>query len=471
MAPRDILSMIKEAFRDWNEDNAPRLGAALSYYTIFSIAPLLLISIAAAGLVFGQEAAQGRIVAQIQGLIGREAAEAVQGMIENARKPGEGVMATIFGTAMLLFGAGGAFNELRATLDVIWEIPPRRGGGIKALLRERLLSFAMVLVVGFLLLVSLVLSAAISLLEIKGEFRGSGVVLQVVNNLVSLAVITVLFALIFKYLPDAHPPVAWKGHLGGRVHHRLPVHARQVRRRPVSRAQQRGLRLRGGRLPGPAAHLGLLLGADPVLRGRADAGERTTAWLSAGFGFARGRGRGRGIGVGGGRCGAVAEGRGAGRAGGRTPGGVPRVQGRSRRHAAPRRHGPRRRLLSNPRCCGRQRARSGAASPSAWPCCCWGSSTREKGGRGSRLDRPVPWPTSVARGYRLLVPGRVTSRRLSYAGRVVGAEDQLGLVGVVGPAAERDVLHRGFTTQSIGPDWRGGIRESCAPCSGAHSSR
>jgi membrane protein len=119
-------------------------------------------------------------------------------------------MATLFGTAMLLFGAGGAFNELRAALDVIWEIPPRKGGGIMALVKERLASFGMVLVVGFLLLVSLVLSAAISLLEVKGTFPGSGIVLQIVNNAVSLAVITVLFALIFKYLPDAHPAIAWK---------------------------------------------------------------------------------------------------------------------------------------------------------------------------------------------------------------------------------------------------------------------
>jgi membrane protein len=207
---RDIPAMLKEAFKDWSEDNAPRLGAALSYYTIFSIAPLLLISIAVAGLVFGQAAAQGRIVAEIQGLIGREAAESVQAMLENARKPGQGIMATVFGAVTLLFGAGGAFNELRAALDMIWEIPPRKGGGIKALLRERLASFAMVLVVGFLLLVSLVLSALLSAFEVKGVFPGSIVMLQVLNNAVSLAVITVLFALIFKYLPDAHPPVAWK---------------------------------------------------------------------------------------------------------------------------------------------------------------------------------------------------------------------------------------------------------------------
>jgi membrane protein len=210
MAPREIFSIVKEAFTDWNEDNAPRLGAALSYYTIFSIAPLLLISIAVAALFFGQEAAQGRIVGQIEGLIGRDAAKAVQEMIENARKPGEGIMATVFGVSMLLFGAGGAFNELRAALDVIWEIPPRKGGGILGMIRERIASFGMVLVVGFLLLVSLVISAGISLLEVKGTFAGSGVILQVLNTLVSLGVITVLFALIFKFLPDAHPAVGWK---------------------------------------------------------------------------------------------------------------------------------------------------------------------------------------------------------------------------------------------------------------------
>src|SRR3954471_5309266 len=191
-----MVAVVKEAFSDWSEDNAPRLGAALSYYTIFSIAPLLLISIAVAGLAFGHDAAQGRIVGQIQGLVGGQAAEAIQGMLENARKPGQGLLATIFGAVTLLFGAGGAFNELRAALDVIWEIPPRKGGGIKAMVRERLASFAMVLVVGFLLLVSLVISAAISAFEVKGGFPGSGIVLQVLNNAVSLAVITVLFALI-----------------------------------------------------------------------------------------------------------------------------------------------------------------------------------------------------------------------------------------------------------------------------------
>ena len=210
MGARDVWAMLTEAFKDWNEDNAPRLGAALSYYTIFSIAPLLLISVAVAGLVFGADAAQGRVVGQIQAFVGRAAAEAIQDMIESARKPGQGVMATVLGTATLLFGAGGAFNELRGALDVIWEIPPRKSGGLMAIVHDRIASFGMVLVVGFLLLVSLVLSAGISAFELKGTFLGSALVLQAVNQGVSLVIITVLFALIFKYLPDAHPPVAWK---------------------------------------------------------------------------------------------------------------------------------------------------------------------------------------------------------------------------------------------------------------------
>jgi membrane protein len=210
MRPGQVVALVREAFDDWNEDNAPRLGAALSYYTIFSIAPLLLISIAVAGLVFGHDAAQGRIVGEIRGLVGDQAAQAIQAMIENAHQPGQGVMATVFGAVTLVFGAGGAFNELRGALDVVWEIPPRQGRGIMGMVRERLASFAMVLVVGFLLLVSLVVSAALSALRVTGTFPGSPVVLEIVNDVVSIGVIAVLFALIFKYLPDAHPPVAWK---------------------------------------------------------------------------------------------------------------------------------------------------------------------------------------------------------------------------------------------------------------------
>jgi membrane protein len=209
---RDMPGMLKEAFTGWREDKAPRLGAALSYYTIFSLAPLLLIAVAIAGLAFGREAAQGRIVDEIGGVLGRDGADIIQTMVVNARRPGEGILATIVGVIALLFGASGAFNELRQAMNTVWEVPERKGGGIKALIRDRLLSFAMVVFIGFLLLVSLVVSAGLSAMgEVMGGFMTEKLhLLQIANVIVSLAVITVLFAMIFKFLPDAEPIVAWK---------------------------------------------------------------------------------------------------------------------------------------------------------------------------------------------------------------------------------------------------------------------
>lgn len=199
---RDLPGMLKEAFEDWKDDKAPRLGAALAYYTIFSLAPLLLIAVAIAGLAFGREAAQGRIVDEIGGVLGKQGGEAIQAMVEGARKPAEGILATVTGVVALLFGASGAFNELRQAMNTVWEVPERAGGGLKALVKDRILSFAMVLFIGFLLLVSLVVSAALSAM---GDALGS-----IANAVVSVAVITVLFAMIFKFLPDAQPAIAWK---------------------------------------------------------------------------------------------------------------------------------------------------------------------------------------------------------------------------------------------------------------------
>lgn len=209
---RDLPGMLKEAFTDWKNDDAPRLGAALSYYTIFSLAPLLLIAVAIAGLAFGREAAQGRIVDEIGGVLGESGAEAIQAMVANARKPSEGILATILGVLALLFGASGAFNELRQAMNTVWDVPKREGGGIKAIVKDRILSFAMVLSIGFLLLVSLVLSAGLSAMgEVMGGFLTERLhLLQIVTAVVSLAVVTVLFAMIFKFLPDAQPAIAWK---------------------------------------------------------------------------------------------------------------------------------------------------------------------------------------------------------------------------------------------------------------------
>lgn len=209
---RDLPGMLKEAFTDWKDDGAPRLGAALAYYTIFSLAPLVLIAVAIAGLAFGKEAAEGRIVDEIGGMLGEAGARAIQGVVENASRPASGVLATVMGLAALLFGASGAFNELRQAMNTVWEVPDREGGGIKALVKDRILSFAMVLFIGFLLLVSLVLSAGLSALgETMGGFVSEKLrLLEIVNTVVSLGVVTVLFAMIFKYLPDATPAVAWK---------------------------------------------------------------------------------------------------------------------------------------------------------------------------------------------------------------------------------------------------------------------
>ncbi|MBI3942837.1 MAG: YihY/virulence factor BrkB family protein [Chloroflexi bacterium] len=198
-------TLLKDTFNAWNEDKAPRLAAALAYYTIFSMAPLLIIVIAIAGLVFGEAAVRGQIVGQIQGLVGEEGAQLIQTMIENAGEKNSGIFATIIGVVTLVLGAMGVFGQLQDALNTIWEVAPKPGGGIKDILGNRLLSFAMVLSIGFLLLVSLVVSAGLAAL---GKFAtnvspGFSIGLQVVNLLVSFAVTTVLFAGIYKFLPDA----------------------------------------------------------------------------------------------------------------------------------------------------------------------------------------------------------------------------------------------------------------------------
>lgn len=210
MKLKDIWTLLKDTYHQWSEDKASRLAAALSYYTIFSLAPLLVIAIAITGLVYGQQAAQNQIVGQIQGLVGHNGAQAIQTMIEGARKPSTSIIATIIGIILLLFGAAGLFGQLQDALNTIWEVTPKPNQGVWAMIKERFLSFTMVLGIGFLLLVSLVISATLSALGvfITGLLPGMDILLQVVNFVVSFAVVTFLFAMIFKYLPDAE--IAWR---------------------------------------------------------------------------------------------------------------------------------------------------------------------------------------------------------------------------------------------------------------------
>jgi membrane protein len=208
---KTIVRLVRETVDEWNEDNVPLLAAALAYYTMFSIAPLLIIVIAIAGAIYGEEAARGEIVRQIQGLVGRDGAEFIQSMIQNASRPGSGGgIATLIGIGVLIFGASGVFGQLQAALNTIWEVKPKPGRAVKSFVQARFLSFAMVLVIGFLLLVSLVLSAALS--GISGYFNGFlpevFQVGRILNSVLSFALITLLFAAIYKFLPDVEVP--WK---------------------------------------------------------------------------------------------------------------------------------------------------------------------------------------------------------------------------------------------------------------------
>lgn len=203
-----VFELFKQTVREWSEDKVPRLGAALAFYSVFALAPLLLIVIAVVGFVFGRDAAQRHIVAQIASIVGLETGQAIERILESASRPESSTFAVVIGVIVLLFGASGVFAQLQDALNTIWEVAPRPGRGWKGLLRDRFLSLTMVLGVGFLLLVSLVISAGISAMagaldDSTGKFVG-----HVVNFVASLAIITVLFAMIFKVLPDV--TIAWR---------------------------------------------------------------------------------------------------------------------------------------------------------------------------------------------------------------------------------------------------------------------
>ena len=196
--------LVKKSVTAWSDDYAPSMGAALSYYTVFSLAPMLLIVIGVAGLVFGQDAARGALFDQLSAMMGADAAKAIQGILASASKPSEGILATAIGAGVLLIGATAVFGELQDALDRIWRAPEKeKGGGLWGLLRTRFLSFGMILGIAFLLMVSLVVGTAVSALGKwwSPVFGGWEVLAQVVTFLFGLAVTTVGFALIYKLMP------------------------------------------------------------------------------------------------------------------------------------------------------------------------------------------------------------------------------------------------------------------------------
>lgn len=207
---RQIWDLIRKSVVAWVDDYAPSMGAALAYYTLFSIAPLLIIAIAVAGLFFGQEAARGEIVAQIQGIIGLEGAAAVQSLLKSASKPSQNLFALVVSIITLVIGATTVFEELQSDFDRIWRVPAAKENSIWALLRTRLLSFVLVLGLGFLLLVSLVVSAAIAAFGKwwDGLFEGREAFLYALNFSISFMIATLLFAMIYKFMPRAR--IAWR---------------------------------------------------------------------------------------------------------------------------------------------------------------------------------------------------------------------------------------------------------------------
>ena len=216
MKPKSLWKLLKTIVIKWLDADPFQSAAALSYYTLFSLAPLLIISIAVAGFVFGHEAAHNQIVMTIQGLVGRESAEAVQAMIQSAsNRPESGLLSSLIGGIVLLFGAGGVVGQLQTSLNAIWGVKTQSHSGVHEFIRKRFISFAMVLAVGFLLLVSLAISALISgVAQFMGGLIGeAALIAHVLDIFLSFGFITLLFATIYKLLPDVQ--IQWNDVLIG----------------------------------------------------------------------------------------------------------------------------------------------------------------------------------------------------------------------------------------------------------------
>jgi membrane protein len=211
MNAKAIFELLKETVTEFQQDRAPRLAAAMAYSAAFAIGPLLLISIAIAGFVFGEAAAEGEIVGQIEGAVGTEAAEAIQTALQAADEPGAGTIATIIGIGTLLMGAAWLFMSVKDSLNTVWGVRPE-GGGIMHMIKSLVLAVVMVLAVGFLLLLLLFANMAVAMVSnlfaelLPGPLVGIG--LQALAFLISFGVLTLLFAVIYKVLPDAE--IEWR---------------------------------------------------------------------------------------------------------------------------------------------------------------------------------------------------------------------------------------------------------------------
>ncbi len=204
MRPPVIVRIFGTALRAWWDDDAPRLGASVAYYTLFALAPILIVATAVAGMAFGEEAVRGEIIDQIDHLVGRDAGRAIQSLLEGASQERAGIVATVVGGITFIVAATGAFLELQAALNAIWRVKANPGVNVRAFLLDRVRSFGLVVAIGFLLMVSLAVTAALAAFGtwLARGAPGLPIVWTMVNLLVSVLVVTVMFALLFRFLPD-----------------------------------------------------------------------------------------------------------------------------------------------------------------------------------------------------------------------------------------------------------------------------
>lgn len=212
MSPKQLWRLLKETFTEWTNDKSSRLAAALAYYTVFSMAPLLILVVAIAGFFFDQAAAREAILTQVRELVGQNGAEFVQSALENSNRPGQnsGAIATVISIALLLVGATGVFTQLQESLNQIWNVEAKPDEGLWGMIRKRVLSFGMIVVIGFILLVSLAVSAAVAGFSsyLNGLIPGLDTLVRIINFVLSFGLTTLLFALIYRFLPDVQ--ISWK---------------------------------------------------------------------------------------------------------------------------------------------------------------------------------------------------------------------------------------------------------------------
>lgn len=214
---RQIVRLLRETFKEWQEDNASRIAAALAYYAVFSISPLLVIAIAIAGTFFGQDAAQAQIAQKITDLVGEDGVQPVLMALNNMNQPKIKGVASLISIGVLLIGASGFFAQLQDALNTVWKVKPQPGQGISIFIRKRISSFLMVLAMGFLLILSLVLSAVVGALSKYkvDSLPGSAILWENLDLIISLGLMTFIFGLMFKYVPDAK--IVWKDVFVGAV--------------------------------------------------------------------------------------------------------------------------------------------------------------------------------------------------------------------------------------------------------------